>query len=191
MKTAPSPDFYDALLDDPTSAFLGSVEDSPYRELYQRVVALVRPGTVVVELGCGSGRLAMLLVDVAWAYIGLDFSKAMIEQARRDASRKFDLMGHFVVADLRTNYIPDADIYIATEVLEHLDDDLALLARLPSESTVILTVPSFDSESHVRTFPNPGDAVARYEGLLDIDTEERIDLPAAGAFFHLIRGTVR
>jgi trans-aconitate methyltransferase len=185
MKTAAPPDFYDALLDDPTSAFLGSVEDSPYRELYQRVVALVRPGTAVVELGCGSGRLAMLLADVAWSYVGLDFAPAMIEQARRDAP------GTFIVADLRTDWIPDADVYIATEVLEHLDDDLALLARLPADSTVILTVPSFDSESHVRTFPNPGDAVARYAELLDIDTEERIDLPTPGAFFHLLRGVRR
>jgi trans-aconitate methyltransferase len=177
--------FYDRLLDNPTSVFLGSVEDSPYRELYEHVVALVPPRSRVVELGCGSGRLAMLLDGVARRYVGLDFSKAMIAQARRDAP------GMFLEADLRTDWIPDAEVYIATEVLEHFDDDLALLRRLPVGRTVILSVPSFESESHLRTFPCPGDAVARYEDLLNVDIEERIDLPTAGAFFHLLRGVRR
>lgn len=176
-------DFYDRLLDNPKSPYLGSVDDSPYLPMYRAVAALVPPGPVV-ELGCGTGRLAAMLTD--HPYIGLDFAERLLEEARAYCPG-----ADFRLADLRTDPIPLAATYVATEVLEHLDDDLALLKRLPLFATVVLSAPSFDSESHVRYFPLKGEARRRYGDLLAIDHEEIVELPRKGAFFHILRGIRR
>jgi 2-polyprenyl-3-methyl-5-hydroxy-6-metoxy-1,4-benzoquinol methylase len=36
----------------------------------------------VLELGCGSGRLAQALVDAGYAVLGMDASPAMVDLAR-------------------------------------------------------------------------------------------------------------
>ena len=49
--------------------------------------ANVRPGASVLEVGCGSGRLARALADAGYAVLGLDASAAMVELARKHAPR--------------------------------------------------------------------------------------------------------
>jgi len=155
-----------------------------YWPLYKAAAALVPRGARVVELGCGTGEFAAYVMGRVSSYLGLDFSSQAIEGARKR------LPGiRFRVADLRKDWIPDRDTYVTLEVLEHLDDDLALLDRLPRGAEVILSVPSFDSASHVRFFPEKGDARRRYKGRLHIDHERYVTLPN-GAFFHLLRGTL-
>lgn len=156
-----------------------------YTELWERAAKLVPRGSSVVELGCGTGRLAKLIVPNARTYLGLDFSERCIREAKVNAPG-----GEFRVSDVREP-IPTAEVYVATEVLEHLDDDLGLLAQIAPWSTVIISVPSFDSHSHVRWFPARGDARRRYSGSLAIDHEEFIPHGTKGRFFTLIRGTKR
>lgn len=156
-----------------------------YRPLFGEALNLIPPRSAVVELGCGPGRFAKLLLasNRAASYTGLDFAPKTIKEAARFVGK--DL---FIVADLRTCQIPPADVYVSLEVLEHLDDDLGLLERLPEGSLVVLSVPSFPSESHVRWFPKDGDAAKRYGEILTLDHEQVVRLPS-GAFFHLLRGT--
>ncbi len=186
MKNAAPAAFYDRLLDSPTTPFLRPVSESPYIDMYRAVTALVPRGSSVVELGCGAGQLAEMVRRRCGRYIGLDFSPRMIEQAQMHV-----MGGDFRLADLRTDPIPVAETYIATEVLEHLADDRGLLESLPVGATVIFSVPSFDSESHIRLFPNRGDARRRYEDLLTIDHESYVERrpPRLGVFFHVLRGT--
>jgi trans-aconitate methyltransferase len=153
-----------------------------YRPLFRAAAALLPAGRVV-ELGCGTGRFAAFIGERD--YVGLDFAPGHIEAARR-----YQPDCDFRVADLRTDPIPPADAYVALEVLEHLDDDLGLLRRLPSAATVVLSVPSFDSASHVRFFVARGSAAARYGPELAIDTVRYVELKR-GAYFHLLRGTRR
>lgn len=157
---------------------LTSKYDARYVPLYEAAAALIPPGASVVELGCGTGRFARFLNH---PYIGIDFTPALVEEARR-----YNSGGDFRAGDLRTDPIPDADVYVTLEVLEHLDDDLGLLRRLPVGRTVVLSVPSFDSASHVRYFQRPGSARARYGRVLDINHEATI--PLRRGFFHLLRG---
>jgi trans-aconitate methyltransferase len=164
--------FYDAAL--PKANYRGG-----YRDLWQRTGRLVPPDSRVVELGCGPGMLRPYL-NVR-SYIGLDFSPAAIRLALRQFPRV-----DFRVADVREP-IPPADCYVMNEVLEHLDDDLDLLRSLPP-STVVLSVPSFDSTSHVRFFEKEGSAVKRYGRVLAIDHVEYVKHGTAGRFFHLMRG---
>lgn len=184
--TAAPPAFYDALLDDPRNPYGLSLEETPYRPLYQCVADLVPREASVVELGCGTGRLASLILERTTHYIGLDFAPRLIEEARRYLPAV-----EFMVADLRGDPIAAADVYVATEVLEHLEDDLGLLERLPAGATVILSVPSFGSESHVRWFPTEDEARMRYAHLLTIDHTEYVPIGSRGAYFHVLRGIRR
>jgi trans-aconitate methyltransferase len=171
-KLAAPAEFYDAAI--PRLNYRGG-----YRDLWKRTARLVPPGSVV-ELGCGPGLLLPYLAG--HPYIGLDFSAQSIALAQRSFPR-----ADFRVADIREP-IPEANTYVMNEVLEHLDDDLGLLSSLPP-SVVVLSVPSFDSESHVRFFAKEGSAERRYGRILDIDHVEYVPHGNAGRFFHLIRGT--
>ena len=158
-----------------------------YIPLYAAVLPLIRWGSRVVELGSGNGRMAAILLasEIPSSYLGLDFAPETVKRAKL-------LVGDvFRVGDLTTCDIPDADVYVTLEVLEHLDDDLGLLSRLPARRTVVLSVPSFDSASHVRHFPQAHSALRRYESVLDIDHDQAVPVPGKRAFFHLLRGIVR
>lgn len=185
-RDAAPPEFYDRVLEDVRNSQLGGLTGNPYRALWEATAALVPPRSAVVELGCGTGRLAALIALRSRAYLGLDFAPRVIEEACRYAPTL-----RFAVADLRTFPIPDADVYVAGELLEHVDDDLGLLRRLPAGAIVVLSVPSFDSAAHVRFFPAWGDALRRYEPAIAVDHAERIAHGRHGRFFHLLRGRIR
>lgn len=184
LKEAAGPEFYETVLEDRRNSQWLPLARNPYRTLWIRTALLVPRHRSVVELGCGTGRLGPLLATGARTYLGLDFAPRLIEEARRYAPRLT-----FEVSDLRTEPIPDAQVYVANEVLEHLAQDLALLRRLPKGATVVLSVPSFDSASHVRFFPARGEAQRRYGSALAIDHVEYVPHGRAGRFFHLMRGT--
>lgn len=199
--TACGADFYDDVIANRDSPHLLPATVGPWGELYNAVARILanyweRPR--VVDLGCGTGRLAELIgphTGLTVTYRGLDFSRAMLTEAARHLERfenpetsdtcwfeYFDLAGHW--PELLRN---DPDVtYIALEVLEHLDDDLALLAKLPEGADVILSVPSTDSYAHVRHFPNLTDAIDRYATALDLISWERVWTPGREGFWHLI-----
>ena len=58
-------------------------------------------GPRVLELACGSGRLAVPLAEASLAVTGLDLSEAMLERARRAAAeRKVEV--ELLAGDMRT-----------------------------------------------------------------------------------------
>ena len=184
MTTAREATFYDQALDNLGHAAWLPVERTPYRDLYERTAALVPLGAAVVELGCGTGRLASLIEPRVGSYLGLDFAARRIEEARRYAPGLA-----FEVADVRER-MPLAEVYVANELLEHLDDDLGLIGSLPAGAVLVFSVPSFDAEAHVRHFPTPGKARERYGTVVQVDHEEQVPHGYQGRFFHLMRGTV-
>lgn len=80
-------------------------------------------GRVVLDLGCGIGRLSTLLSERATQVIGLDVSQKMLQRARTDV-RKSSVS--FVLAS--AGYLPFPkgafDVVIASFVLQHILDEV-------------------------------------------------------------------
>ncbi len=83
---------------------------------------------VVVELACGTGRIAIPLADAGLDVIGVDASDAMLVGARRKASGRANAP-RFVHADMRDFAldVPASTIFIGGNSIGHLltDDDIA------------------------------------------------------------------
>jgi hypothetical protein len=58
------------------------------------------------------------------------------------------------------------DIFVAVELLEHLEDDLALLSKLPKNRHFVGSVPTFKSEAHLRTFDSAQEVIERYGSVI-------------------------
>lgn len=136
-----------------------------------RQLQLLRGGSgcKIVDLGCGPGHLAELLVgglDEQSDYIGYDFSPVAVAHAKQTIR---DPKFSFEVADLSTHdFVREHGVYVATEFLEHVEFDLDVLAKLPADSPVLFSVPTFDDPGHVRVYPGQHAIYERYQDLLDI-----------------------
>ena len=155
--------------------------DLPWYPLWRAIVDYIKDKDIkrVIDLGCGPGNLAEMLHNETegLSYSGWDFSEKAIEKARE----KCPHIGYaFAVGDLgHLDFKEESDyfntVFICSEVLEHIEDDLGLFKRLPHGSTVLLTVPDFDDPGHVRHFDGTWGVVDRYRKVLDIEEVSRLD----------------
>lgn len=160
--------------------------DSRYLPIWEAICARIDNGATVVEIGCGSGQLAEMLEERRRvAYTGFDFSNQAIAIAKSKG-----IAGSVEVADARTTplLLRPADFVICTEVLEHIQDDLTVLQRVPSGRRVIATVPDFESETHVRWFDSEAAVVQRYGHLFENLTVSTMTLPGVNGRFFLMDG---
>jgi len=92
-----------------------------YPEMFEKVVAEVDPSTSVVELGCGVGILgSKLTAERGVFYRGYDISA----QAVAYAKARFLDVAQLDVASIGERMLDYADIVVATELMEHLDEDV-------------------------------------------------------------------
>jgi len=139
-------------------------EESPYFGFWQQVAQAIRETGAhsLLDIGCGPGQFAEFITDAipGLSYTGVDFSGVAVELARARVPA-----ARFEVRDLST---PDGleglgdDLIVALEVLEHIDDDLGVLARMPAGARFVGSVPNFDSFGHVRFFKSDADVHQRY-----------------------------
>jgi 2-polyprenyl-3-methyl-5-hydroxy-6-metoxy-1,4-benzoquinol methylase len=86
--------------------------------------------------------------------------------------------------------LPGNAIFTCLEVLEHLEDDLALVKRIPPGFLFIASVPNSPSVAHVRTFPTVGSVFERYGRELILERWQRIELDERHGI-HLFQGRRR
>lgn len=142
----------------------------------------------ILDIGCGPGQVASLLRDLGvTGYLGVDFSAARIEYARRICP-EFS----FVAADVLTIDLLETHRYetlLAIEFLEHIEDDIALVRRIPQGVKVLFSVPNFPHESHVRYFDSATSVERRYgDCLSQMDVTGLLQSPEGREFF-IVQGT--
>ncbi|TDR88901.1 class I SAM-dependent methyltransferase [Enterovirga rhinocerotis] len=150
-----------------SAEYAADSEDSIYAPVWSTIVERIEPSSVVLDIGCGPGQFAAFLHArrPSVLYTGIDFSATAIAQARSRCSAV-----SFVQADIFDPKSLDGigyDTVVATEFLEHVDDDLGVLSRLRSGAAFIGSVPNFDSISHVRYFSSEIEVLARYRDVVE------------------------
>jgi SAM-dependent methyltransferase len=155
-----------------------SYRHSGYYPLFQRVLKTVQRvnARAILEVGCGTGACAHLLMDRARVnYAGFDFSAVAVEKARlRTGKADAFFVGDALQAD---SYKRSYDTIVCSEVLEHIESDFRVLEQWASGAYCICSVPNFDSESHVRFFRNEAEVRNRYGTHIELECIERIRKP--------------
>jgi hypothetical protein len=94
-----------------------------------------------------------------------------------DMSRKRTPQLDFQVADVakpETYRGLDFNAIVCMEVLEHIEDDLGVLACFPAGVRCLITVPNFPWQSHVRHFESKDSVSRRYEKFFESLSVTRI-----------------
>ena len=120
----------------------------------------------VLDIGCGLCELSKYVKN----YSGFDFSESAIVKA----SAKNSELDVWIGSAYEKENFKDADVYVCTEVLEHLKRDRDVVRNIPSGKEFIFTVPSFSDPSHIRVF-NDLFFRRRYGDLIDIDEVVRFN----------------
>ncbi|MEO7557140.1 MAG: methyltransferase domain-containing protein [Acidimicrobiales bacterium] len=95
-------------------------------EYLERVVACVRPGDRVLEVGCGAGWLTLLLAELGSSEVtGIDFSSDQVALAKRAAKQAGASSVHFEVCALGEMAERDGgfDVVVMHAFLHHLATD--------------------------------------------------------------------
>jgi len=140
---------------------------SPYKRIWLKVKEYIQESDTVIEFGCGTGQLMQLLLEKGIKkYIGYDFSQIGINLAKEKIGQSNAEILYQDLYELQS--LPDADVYIAVEVLEHLrdDNDKRLLSLIRYDKKVIITVPNYLGGSHVRKFDTKEEIIERYNDII-------------------------
>src|SRR5574343_1538483 len=123
-----------------------------WSEIYDWIIARL-PGGIVLDVVCGLGHFLAMVPNKY--KIGIDISNVAIEIAeKRSPDTLFwimDINGDRFKTVLRALQY---DIICFLQVLEHLENDLAIIEKIPSGKTVFISLPieSNAHPGHVRNF---------------------------------------
>ena len=168
------PAYYDEAFTRDKSFHVPFYQSAYYPSWVLIVDRIRRYGSVkLLDIGCGPGQFAALVADAGFSgYTGVDFSEVAIEKAKARLPQFRFLKGD--VRRLETYRDIDYDTVICMEVLEHISEDLQVIASIREGVRCLLTVPNFPWRSHIRHFENADAVVSRYGGFFDNVSVTRI-----------------
>ena len=148
-----------------TEEYKKDPKDSRYFQLWQNIVDMVSDHERIIDIGCGPGHLARLLLLNNKSFDkGIDFSDVAIDMAKKmnkEHAHKFEVED---IYELRF-YLVYKPTFTCTEVLEHLDYDLHVIDIIPKSSRFIFSVPNYKGKTHKRTYPSIEFITERYPAL--------------------------
>jgi len=138
--------------------------------IFADIINKFQPKTVF-EIAGAEGQLAEFILSKnpnIEKYVWSDFSSEAIKIAKKRLERftNVECIRFDADEDYKTFMFDQFDTIVSTS-LEHIEHDIEILKRLKPKTLVCLALPNFDSEGHVRYFPNSADVVNRYHSLLD------------------------
>jgi len=170
-------------------AYHGHYTGSRYYFIWTVVAdRLIRVGArSVLDIGCGAGQVAALLREKGIArYVGIDLSEEAIRRAKSICpAYEFHACNVFATDLIETL---DYDAVISFEFLEHVNEDISVLRRIPTGRRVIGSVPNFLCASHVRRFLSSDEVVERYGGLFEQFRVDPLLADNIGTTFYLFEG---
>ena len=155
-------------------------------DLYRALAA--RAGDPVLELGCGSGRVAIALADAGYDVRGIDMSEAMLAIARANVAGR-QLPVAFASGDMRhvASHRQFGLVFCALDTLLHLQSTRDVLDTMASAHRVLRAggLLAFDIVNptpellamgdrvvrHQSTFAGPGDTEVTHFVSWDIDPD--------------------
>ena len=180
--------FYDAVYS-ATDDYRRHYTECRYYFLWCVLLDRMQPADVrcTLDIGCGPGQLASFLRDRGLRrYVGVDFSSESIRMARSACS-----LFEFVCADIFTSELLntlDYDVVVATEFLEHVEEDLVILDRVRPGTRVYCSVPNFPNAGHVRYFKSTEDVRTRYSSHFTSFRVDELLFGSEGMAFFLFEG---
>lgn len=128
-------------------------------QLIASIIKEINP-SFIFEIACSYGYLGLEIAKVSDAhYRASNFSQEVVIYTNKQGIE----CGLY---DARTWLNMFYDAYICTS-LEHIEDDIGLLRRIPNGAWGIFCVPNFESKGHFRYFEDQRDVVDRYGKYID------------------------
>ena len=135
--------------------------NSPWFHISTLVMDMLNKEEKILELGCGTGQFAEILINKGYNYIhGMDFSPQAISMSKERCKK--DIFQCENIYKFNFNEI-DFDIAICIEVFEHIEKDLMIIRKIPKGKKIIFTVPSYDAGGHVRYFSHKEKVIKRFK----------------------------
>ena len=143
--------------------------------------------TSVLDIGCGSGQLALLLHDKGLSnYCGIDFSMNMIDWAKHQCPDYTFIYGDVFNTELFKT--KKYDVVVSTEFLEHVNQDLEVIKRIPKGTKFYGSVPNFPAKGHVRYFINTDEVTDRYKKYFNNFSVEAYKKDKLNLILYIIEG---
>lgn len=104
-------------------------------KLFGQIKDLIIPGSSIIDIGCGTGRLEFALADKCKSVIGIDLSKKNIERANLILARKPDnkiSFSHSNISEIADNGNVHFNFAILTYVIHEVNENerIALLENI-------------------------------------------------------------
>ena len=146
--------------------------ETVYFEMWKKVFEYVDYLDEILEIGCGTGQFAQMLIDSGkiTTYYGIDFSEVAIEKSIERCGKYFGLH------DARKPLPVDYNTVICLETLEHIDNDILVLKNIKSGTKFIGSVPIANDPAHVRVFQTSKSIKKRYRNLINIEEIIEFDI---------------
>ena len=117
----------------------GTTRAHIFRYLMSR--GIVEPVDTVVDAACGCGMGSAILARQCKKVIGVDIDQDNIDHAIREHMKEGDI--EFIKGDLENMALPECDVIISIETIEHLNDPGKFIAEMQNKArrTIFVTVP--------------------------------------------------